>query len=994
MDEDEDRRDGDASPAPDDPDLFVPADPRADALLPFGRVWDGRRPPDPVFGRDAAVAQVIDQIDRVGRSFVVVGPPGVGKTAIIRAALEALAARDSASWRFAEVTTGMLVAGQSYFGQWQEQVKKLLAAAPRRQRVGVWVGDLPNLFNCGRTRQSEDNIGDFVTPSIDHGDLLLFGEATPEVHSVLLAAAPAVSRLFDTIAVEPQTPAEAAASVAAVAAHRAAAAGERRGMTLRFAAEAVERCVQLGETFFPALHRPAGAIRLVEGVLEDPVLGPLLGEPATGPATGAAPAPSAGAQRSFTIPPQAVIECLCALTGAPRALLDDALPLPPADVRRFFESRIVGQRRAIDAVVDLVAMIKAGLADPARPAGVLLFVGPTGVGKTELARALAEFIFGSPERLVRLDMSEYARPDGHHLLLRTGDDGKGLLARVRRQPMSVILLDEIEKAHPAVFDLLLQLFDAGRLSSPSGETVNFTQSVIILTSNLGSGEPPAAGFGFKGAEPVSADEWIRDAVAGFFRPELVNRLGRIVVFDPLDRAQVRTLAQRELGAVLLRGGITRRRLQVDVDRGVVDLLARQGYDPRFGARPLKRAVERIVLGPLAHVLSEMPSASAGTVLHILPSGDAIRVVPLHDDRAAREPEVSLDDPFEGVRTKAGGATLRRWLAELEAEVARTRADHERSGLPERRSEAVARTAARDFWDDAPRARATLAELYRAERTGEAVRECAAKAAWIAEEVARVGRGTGADEIARLAAEIARCRRQAVIVRFAMLCASDLGSADAFVVHDALDTPGREHVRPLAESHAAWARRMGFEVVEVHEEGKSRAGVRQVVLQINGAAVSAILEAQAGIHEFLPDAKSARRMVRVTVMPVPTDLPAAGAVAVEAVPRPGKRTEWRASHRASGCAIAIRPDAPGDVADTLARELLTAEMLRQEGLRAGQPAPGVVRRWWMGARPSVRDPRTGASVARIKDVLAGDIDAFLVAYLEARRGAVVDDRPTA
>ena len=200
----------------------------------------------------------------------------MGKTAILRQATHLLASRDENAWRFVETTTGMLVAGQVYFGQWQEKIKGLLEVAQRRMRIGIWLGDTGHLLSTGRTMQSEDNIGSFMAPAIERGRVLLFGEATPEVHAALVAANPSVSRLFDTIHIEPQSSEAAAETVRQVAHARAHQAGTRRGAMLQFAPEAVERCVMLGQAYFPSMSPPAGAIRLIDGVLEDRVLGALL----------------------------------------------------------------------------------------------------------------------------------------------------------------------------------------------------------------------------------------------------------------------------------------------------------------------------------------------------------------------------------------------------------------------------------------------------------------------------------------------------------------------------------------------------------------------------------------------------------------------------------------------------------------------------------------------------------------------------------------------
>ncbi|HEX6845023.1 MAG TPA: AAA family ATPase, partial [Actinomycetota bacterium] len=260
--------------------------------------------------------------------------------------------------------------------------------------------------------------------------------------------------------------------------------------------------------------------------------------------------------------------------------------------------RVIGQRRAVAAVADAVRRARAGVSDPDRPTGSFLFLGPTGVGKTELAKALAEDLFDDERAVVRVDMSEYQ--ERHTVSRLVGappgyvgyEEGGQLTEAVRRRPYSVVLLDELEKAHGDVFNVLLQLLDDGRLTDGQGRTVDFRNAIVIMTSNLGS-----AVFQDAGLSPEKRREAILDDVRAAFRPEFVNRIDEIVVFAPLERAELREIVDIQLRR--LRARLADRHLTLELTDAARDLLADRGYDPVYGARPLQRLLQRELQDPLA-----------------------------------------------------------------------------------------------------------------------------------------------------------------------------------------------------------------------------------------------------------------------------------------------------------------------------------------------------------------------------------------------------------
>jgi ATP-dependent Clp protease ATP-binding subunit ClpB len=284
-------------------------------------------------------------------------------------------------------------------------------------------------------------------------------------------------------------------------------------------------------------------------------------------------------------------------------------------------SRVIGQDEAVNAVANAIRRSRSGLADVDRPVGSFLFLGPSGVGKTELARSLAWFLFDDPKAMTRIDMSEYMERHSVSRLIGAPpgyvgyESGGQLTETVRRRPYCVLLLDEVEKAHPDVFNVLLQVLDEGRLTDGQGRTVDFRNCVIVMTSNLGSSYLQLGVLGEEERASVMAE------VRGHFRPEFLNRLDEIVIFHPLDRDNLREIVEIQLQIV--RDRLAERDLELEVSDEAMDAIARAGYDPAYGARPLKRVIQRELENPLAQRLLAGDFKSGDTIRVDAGDGDAL-----------------------------------------------------------------------------------------------------------------------------------------------------------------------------------------------------------------------------------------------------------------------------------------------------------------------------------------------------------------------------------
>ena len=670
---------------------------------------------DRAFERERVVEDLLKVLTKEGnRSVILVGEAGVGKTAIIHEVSRRLAEKDP-TCAVLETSTPELMVGTKYIGEWETKLHDLVEKIRAPRRVILYLTNVNDLPGAGTTSSNKQNFVTLLAPYIRRGDITVIGESTAEALRRGIEKDLSVKRLFQNVHVgEPDLP-----TTHQTVRQCLGELGRRHGATLEASPEVLELLIDLSGTYYSTVAQPGRSITVLKQVVDHLLEG------------------RAEGQEVLRVEAEDVIKGLARFTGLPELLLNDEVPLDPAAVRSFFEHRVLGQPEAVDAIVDLITLIKAGLTDPTKPFGVFLFVGPTGVGKTEMAKVLAEFIFGSAKRLLRLDLSEYRDYESFEKLIggtwRHREEGR-LTGKVREQPFSVILLDEIEKAHSNIFDLFLQVFDDGRLTDAQGRKADFRHTIIIMTSNLASAFSPGGPLGFGGDEgdSLASAQGVLREVSRFFRPEFLNRIDRMVVFKPLDKAIMRKIAQRELGKVLMRSGLLRRKLVVDIQPTVVDYLMAQGFSQAFGARPLKRAVEKKVLLPVAREIVQKGPGYAGDMLRVratTPEGQ--REGRVEVDRASTELEARrqalIDDGVEGLSgtglEELTPSPRTRKQARARLVIANERLDdllvwHPPEALQKALVDAEKETSDVTFWDDAERARLRLVQLAHKQRLHE------------------------------------------------------------------------------------------------------------------------------------------------------------------------------------------------------------------------------------------------------------------------------------
>jgi ATP-dependent Clp protease ATP-binding subunit ClpC len=584
---------------------------------------------DPVIGRDIETRRVIEILCRRTKcNPVIIGEPGVGKTAIVEGLAQRIAAGDVpeilTGQRIWSIDMGGLVAGTNYRGDFEERVKLLIDTVRKRGNVIVFIDEIHTVLGTGSGSSGQGiSLSDTIKPALSRGELRLIGATTTDEYRIVERDAALERRLSPVMVTEPDdTVAEAIARSSAVAlsAHH----------KVVYALPAITQAVTLARRYLTSRRMPDAVIDVLDeagaakamarrGLDADTTenlaaLRTLLDAQHDAIAADdlAQAAEIAGEINAYgplraavTVDVADVAQVVSMISGIDVSAVTTTEAGHLLDLEALLARRVIGQDHALHALAKAVRRRRAGVADPSRPAS-FIFAGPTGVGKTEAAKALAEALFGTDEALMTIDMSEYSE---EHTVARligappgyVGFDEPGMLTEpVRRNPYQVLLLDELEKAHPKVFDVLLQLLEEGRVTDAAGRVVDFSHTIVIATTNAGAREATKSGVGFASGGSDTLHTTVERALRELLRPELLNRIDETVIFDRLAPEVLHAITAKFVAQVVARAADAG--LHVVVTDAAITELTRAGYDPAFGARPLRRAVQAHLENALAELL--------------------------------------------------------------------------------------------------------------------------------------------------------------------------------------------------------------------------------------------------------------------------------------------------------------------------------------------------------------------------------------------------------
>ena len=558
---------------------------------------------DPLVGREDEIMRVIRILGRRRKNNpMLVGDPGVGKSAIVEGIAIKIATGNIptalAGKRLISLDLGSIVAGTKYRGDFEKRLKAIINEVAANPDVILFIDEFHTIVGAGGASGSLD-AANMLKPALARGDIQCIGATTLDEFRKIVEKDGALDRRFQKIVVE-HTDIMQSISIL----DRLKTNYEKHHNVI-YTDEAIEACVRMSERYITDRCLPDKAIDAMDEAgsmvrLKNP-------------------------DRTGQVQVEDIAEVISKMTGIPSGNVAEGEGLKLMRMRSKLQGRIIGQDEAIDKAVRAIQRNRAGIKDPGKPIGSFLFFGPTGVGKTQLAKSLAEYLFDSEENMVRLDMSEYMEKFNVSRLIGAPpgyigfEEGGQLSERVRRKPYCVVLLDEIEKAHPDVFNLLLQVMDEGRLTDSNGRTVSFRNTILIMTSNVGSRElneyGSGVGFNTSGKNiAVNRKAVLEKAIRKAFPPEFINRVDEMIFFNPLTREDIEKIIDIEIK------GLKRRVKDAGYDLRITPaakrFVADAGYDPNYGARPLKRAIQRFIEDPVSeHIITERMIAGKNSISH-------------------------------------------------------------------------------------------------------------------------------------------------------------------------------------------------------------------------------------------------------------------------------------------------------------------------------------------------------------------------------------------
>jgi ATP-dependent Clp protease ATP-binding subunit ClpC len=599
---------------------------------------------DPLVGREAEIERVVQILcRRTKNNPVLIGEPGVGKTAIVEGLAQRIVRGDVPSFlenkRILSLDLSLIVAGTKYRGQFEERLKQIMRELIENPQYVVFIDELHTLVGAGSAEGSLD-AANILKPALSRGEIQCIGATTPAEFRKSIEKDRSLERRFQAVKVPPPSEEEAISILDGVRERYEAF------HQVRYTQDAIEAAVYQSSRYIPDRFLPDKAIDVIDeagarvklrarrdtGSRADAFEDRDRGIYFRGPSLGAsALVDDEEMLMSVEVTRDDIEEVIARWTGIPVTSLKEEETQKLLRIEDELRGRVIAQRPAISALARSIRRSRAGLKNPHRPVGSFLFLGPTGVGKTEVARSLAEFLFGSERSMIRFDMSEFMEKHSVSKLIGSPpgyvghEEGGQLTERIKRSPYAVLLFDEIEKAHPDIFNVLLQVFEDGLLTDALGNSVDFKNAIIIMTSNIGARFIQKKGtMGFQASPDASREkmeEMVMNAVRHTFNPEFINRLDEIIIFDQLNDGELLEivgLQVEQLNKTLSRRGLEVR-LTEDARRWIVEKTC---ADRSYGARPLRRALQKYVEDPLSEALIQ-GSLGGATLVEVFREGNEL-----------------------------------------------------------------------------------------------------------------------------------------------------------------------------------------------------------------------------------------------------------------------------------------------------------------------------------------------------------------------------------